>query len=115
MGMYWRELFKDPYWVMRKTTEDFAVLTYEQPLAFEPGEQFQYSNCGPIVVGLIIEKLSGQSYDDYIREHVTGPAGINSDLRIYTDLEYTVAVMTNYDPPAAQKVAGKLKEVLTGE
>ena len=37
---------------------------------------FEYSNCGPVVLGLIIEAVSGQDYFDYIRAHVYAPAGM---------------------------------------
>lgn len=79
MGSYWEELF-DSHWWEIKTVQQLADLTAEKPLQFEPGDRFSYSNAGPIVLGLIIEKLSGLSYDEYIRRNVTGPAGmINTD------------------------------------
>ena len=45
-------------------------------MLFEPGARFEYSNSGFIVLGAIIEKVSGQSYYDYVREHVYKPAGM---------------------------------------
>ena len=42
---------------------------------FEPGSRFAYSNYGFVLLGAIIEAVSGQSYYDYVREHVFGPAG----------------------------------------
>ena len=78
MGLYWREFFANPRWAHLKSVQDFDDLANTNPLAFEPGERFFYSNCGPLVLGLIIEKISGMSYDDYIRRHVTGPAGMTN-------------------------------------
>ena len=79
MGSYWEEMFDAKWWEI-KTVDQLAALTAENPLDFEPGDKFQYSNCGPIVLGLIIEKISGMSYDEYIRKNITGPAGmINTD------------------------------------
>jgi CubicO group peptidase (beta-lactamase class C family) len=79
-GMYWREFFSNPAWAYLKSVQDFDALTNSRPLAFEPGERFEYSNCGPIILGLIIERISGLSYDEYIRRNVTGPAGMaNTD------------------------------------
>jgi D-alanyl-D-alanine carboxypeptidase len=46
-------------------------------LAFEPGSKFQYSNDGFNLLATIIEKVSGQAYHDYVREHVFKPAGMN--------------------------------------
>ena len=48
----------------------------KEPLQSEPGSQTSYSNDGFIVLGAIIERVSGQSYADYIRDHVFKPAGM---------------------------------------
>jgi hypothetical protein len=45
--------------------------------------------------------------------HGGGFPGINGQLDMYLDRGYTVAVLANYDPPAAQLVAGKLRDLLT--
>lgn len=47
--------------------------------------------------------------------HSGGFAGINSQLDIYLDLGYTVAVMSNYSPPAAGRIADRVRKRLTGE
>lgn len=44
-------------------------------LAFEPGTTQEYSNFGFLLLSLIIEKVSGQPYHEYMQEHVFGPAG----------------------------------------
>jgi CubicO group peptidase (beta-lactamase class C family) len=49
-----------------------------KPLEFEPGEKFQYSNSGYILLGYIIEKLSGMSYGDYLAEHIFIPLGMEN-------------------------------------
>jgi CubicO group peptidase (beta-lactamase class C family) len=54
------------------------------PLLFEPGARFSYSNSGFIVLGAIIEHLTGQKYADYIRRHIFGPAGMtDTEIRVY--------------------------------
>lgn len=50
------------------------------PLDFEPGTQYAYSNAGYIVLGLVVEAVTGRSYDEALRERVLGPAGIDSDI-----------------------------------
>lgn len=57
--------------------KDYLALFAGKPLQFEPGKEFRYSNAGMIVAGLIVEKLSGQSYYDYVRAHIYKPAGMN--------------------------------------
>jgi CubicO group peptidase (beta-lactamase class C family) len=76
MGLYWREFFESAKIQEIVSVSDYDNLVNTNPLLFEPGEKFFYSNCGPLVLGLIIEKISGLSYDEYIRKHVTGPAGM---------------------------------------
>ena len=44
-----------------------------KPLEFTPGEKFSYSNSGYILLGYIIEKISGKSYEDYLRENIFQP------------------------------------------
>lgn len=61
-----------------KNTQDWYKTFVHYPLAFEPGLQFKYSNAGYIVLGAIIEKVSGQDYYSYIKEHITKPLGMNS-------------------------------------
>ena len=76
---YWEPLFNGNFTTVR-TVQGYAELFWNDSLLFEPGERFQYSNAGPIVLGLIIEKISGQSYFDYCIDHIHKPAGmINSD------------------------------------
>ena len=57
---------------------DFLPLFASEPLAFEPGSKRQYSNGGYIVLGAIIEKVSGQDYYEYVREHVFKIAGMEN-------------------------------------
>jgi CubicO group peptidase (beta-lactamase class C family) len=60
--------------------KDYLQFFAGKPLQFEPGKEFSYSNAGMIVAGLIVERVSGQSYFDYVREHIYKPAGMtNSD------------------------------------
>jgi CubicO group peptidase (beta-lactamase class C family) len=47
-------------------------------LAFEPGTDWSYSNFGYLILGGLIERLSGRTYYDYLDEHVFGPAGMRA-------------------------------------
>jgi CubicO group peptidase (beta-lactamase class C family) len=59
-----------------RTNGDFLPIFAADPLAFEPGSQRRYSNGGYAVLGAIIEKASGQSYYDFVRERIFLPAGM---------------------------------------
>jgi N-acyl-D-amino-acid deacylase len=52
-----------------------------QPLDFDPGARYAYSNLGYLILGRVIEKVSGMPYERYVREHVLAPAGV-TDMRI---------------------------------
>lgn len=63
-------------------TRHYASLTEglelfkDDPLAFEPGTRTLYSTFGYNLLGCAVEGASGQSFPDYLREHVFGPAGM---------------------------------------
>ncbi len=59
-----------------KTLSDFLPLFEGEKLKFEPGQGKAYSNAGYVVLGLIVEKISGRSYWDFVREHIFSPAGM---------------------------------------
>lgn len=60
-----------------------AVIRYMrgQPLQFDPGSGYSYSNFGYAVLGRNIERVTGESYEDYVRTNVLAPMGI-SRMRI---------------------------------
>jgi CubicO group peptidase (beta-lactamase class C family) len=57
-----------------RTLGDYLPLFVNQPLAFEPGTRNAYSNAGYVVLGLLIQRLSGEDYYTYVREHIFEPA-----------------------------------------
>jgi CubicO group peptidase (beta-lactamase class C family) len=61
-----------------RTIDEMAKLFVSEPLSFPPGQQFDYSNAGFILLGKIIERVSGQTYYDYVRDHIFRPAGMTS-------------------------------------
>ena len=65
-----REKFVDP--------GDYLDLIARQPTLFEPGKDWSYSNAGYVLLGRIVEEVSGESYFEYIRRHIFAPAGMSS-------------------------------------
>lgn len=57
---------------------DYIALFGERAVGFEPGSRFEYSNYGFVLLGALIEAVSGESYYDYVREHVFVPAGMTA-------------------------------------
>ena len=59
----------------------------DEPLLFEPGERINYSNFGYNLLGRILEKVSGKSYEDYVQEHIFRPLGmLNSGYDRHTPI-----------------------------
>lgn len=61
-----------------RTHADYLALLGDRGTLFEPGSRHEYSNYGYLLLGRIIEVVSGQRYADYVREHVFLPAGMTS-------------------------------------
>jgi CubicO group peptidase (beta-lactamase class C family) len=70
-------------YVKRNRTLAEAVLAFSQrPLDFEPGSKWAYCNPGIDTLGRIIEVVSEQSYEDFLRQRVFGPLGM-ADTTFY--------------------------------
>ena len=74
LGHYWDDW--DSYSNTIRELEDFKPLISDE-LAFEPGTDWQYSNSGYLLLGVIIEKVTGKTYFEYVDEVVFGPSGMN--------------------------------------
>ena len=53
------------------------MVFHDKPLEFQPGEKWAYSNQGYVVLGYVLERLSGQTYEDFIRDNIFKPLGMN--------------------------------------
>jgi CubicO group peptidase (beta-lactamase class C family) len=61
-----------------RTHADYVELYGKRGLEFEPGTQWAYSNYGFVLLGRVIEAVSGQSYYEYVQDHVYEPAGMTA-------------------------------------
>jgi len=57
-----------------RTPADYVALFGARAPEFPPGSRFSYANYGYVVLGRIIEAVSGQAYDQYLQDHIFGPA-----------------------------------------
>jgi CubicO group peptidase (beta-lactamase class C family) len=62
----------------------------DRELLFEPGEKFSYSNLAFEVLGDLIAKVSGQSFADYVKEHILLPLGMNDSSILIRDVDPTL-------------------------
>jgi len=68
-----------------RTLQDYVKLYGERGVEFEPGSKWEYSNYGFLLLGVLVEKVSGQSYYDYVAEHVYKPAGMTLTASLAED------------------------------
>jgi CubicO group peptidase (beta-lactamase class C family) len=80
--MRWIHYEGDP--PMNQTVLVEKVFPDYSKLEFEPGEDTKYTNFGYMVLGAVIEKVTNQSYENYIRQNILEPLGMKHTDFIYT-------------------------------
>ncbi|HSE98781.1 MAG TPA: serine hydrolase [Blastocatellia bacterium] len=65
-----------PLWRKDVSLKELIDLFKDKPFDFEPGERWSYNNSGYVLLGAIIEKVSGQSYQDFIEKNIFAPLGM---------------------------------------
>lgn len=58
------------------TPEKLVARFRDKPLEFQPGEKWKYSNSGYVLLGYLIEKISGESYEKFVQENIFTPLGM---------------------------------------
>jgi CubicO group peptidase (beta-lactamase class C family) len=58
------------------TPEKLVARFRDKPLDFQPGEKWSYSNSGYVLLGYLLEKASGESYEKFLQENIFGPLGM---------------------------------------
>ncbi|MGY4997772.1 serine hydrolase domain-containing protein [Streptomyces sp. 900105245] len=87
------------------TPQQLLDYAFRHPVLFEPGQKFFYSNTNLILLGLVVEKESGQRLGDYFAQHILGPAGMK-DTVFPTGSEFPAPHAQGYtDQTADGKVA----------
>ncbi len=88
LGSYFNETYMKGSRQLFRYVDDFKPLVNGEKPAFEPGKRFRYSNTGMLLLGVVIESVTGGSYFDYIRKHIYEPAGM-TDSDSY-EMDYPV-------------------------
>ena len=93
------DIFAAPHGKTRhaiRHNRDYLPLFVDNPLNFEPGTRQQYSNAGYVILGMLVERLSGTDYYRYVQERIYRPAGMTrtgawpvDSLPLNTALGYT--------------------------
>jgi CubicO group peptidase (beta-lactamase class C family) len=77
LGSYFTDAFWSGSRTLHRRLEDFKPLVRGESLAFEPGTAWRYSNTAFLLLGVVIERASGEDYFEHIRRHVYAPAGMS--------------------------------------
>lgn len=101
----WRPLHKEA------TTADTALaIIFATPLDTVPGARMVYSDLGAILLGKVVERVSGEPLDVYVTHHVTGPLGMTSTMyRPDASLRERVAP-TEFDPWRQRHIRGEVHD-----
>jgi CubicO group peptidase (beta-lactamase class C family)/formylglycine-generating enzyme required for sulfatase activity len=92
-----------------------ALASYEgKSLRFAPGERFEYSNAGYTILAAIIERVTGQSYEVYVQQHIFGPAGMPRSTTVSVPSPPGTAVGYALDARDAISVAPPISYVTFG-
>jgi CubicO group peptidase (beta-lactamase class C family) len=67
--------------------EQFLDAAFKRPLSFTPGTREQYSNTGYALLAAIIEKVSGATYDEYLRDNIINPLGLKNTGFLLPDFD----------------------------
>lgn len=79
------EVWKDRPMYRVRSPRDFVPLFHHLPMTFAPGERFAYNNSGFILLGLVVEALTGQSFTSYVQQHIFAPAGMTDSGYFWAD------------------------------
>lgn len=58
------------------TAEELLAISFDQPVNFAPDARFDYDNTNTVLLGVVVEKITGQPIRDYIQEHILTPRGL---------------------------------------
>ncbi|MFF8378471.1 serine hydrolase domain-containing protein [Streptomyces sp. NPDC015661] len=71
---FYKALTSDPYRPF--TPQELLAYSFKHPVQFQPGAEFDYCNTNLILLGLVVEKVSGTPLDEFVRTNVIEPAGL---------------------------------------
>ena len=97
LGSYFNDVYVKSSRDLFRKLDDYKPLIKDDRPAFTPGARFQYSNTGMFLLGVVIEKVTGEDYFEHVRKAVHGPAGM-TDTDCY-EMDYAVEnLAVGYSP-----------------
>jgi D-alanyl-D-alanine carboxypeptidase len=75
---FWPQDYVMPMMLSATTPQSIADRWAKQPLDFDPGSRWQYSNTNYTLAGMVVEKASGMPFFQFLRTRILQPLGLNS-------------------------------------
>ena len=97
LASYWGDEFNQKRETLLNVRDHLPIIAKQAP-SFTPGEKFYYSNSGFMLLGAIIEKVSGQSYYDYVQRNIYDRAGMK-DTGFYDPKQWAPKLAVGYTKP----------------
>ncbi|WP_225802815.1 serine hydrolase [Streptomyces sp. NK15101] len=88
------------------TPQELLAYSFKHPVQFQPGAEFDYCNTNLILLGLVVEKVSGTPLDEFVRKNVLAPAGLRHTV-FPTDAAFPNPHAHGY---TVQTASGKLED-----
>jgi CubicO group peptidase (beta-lactamase class C family) len=79
---YWPQDYVPPFMLRPVSPGKILDQWARKPLDFDPGSQWQYSNTGYVIAGLIVERASGQPLFEFLSQHIFAPLGMKSVINV---------------------------------
>jgi D-alanyl-D-alanine carboxypeptidase len=79
---YWPQDYVPPFMLQPVSPEELLGEWARKPLDFDPGAQWQYSNTGYVIAGLIVERASGQPLFEFLRQRIFTPLDMKSVMNV---------------------------------
>ena len=77
------------------TEDDLVRIFSAMPMDFQPGEKWKYSNTGYVILGVLIHRVTGKFYGDFLQERIFHPLGMTS-TRIISEVDIIPGRTTGY-------------------
>lgn len=79
---YWPQDYVPPFMLDSISAAGILDRWARKPLDFDPGTRWQYSNTNYVIAGLIVEKVTGMPFFEFLRSRILGPLGVQSVVNV---------------------------------
>jgi len=97
-------------WRIAKSPEEARRAVIDTPLAYRPGQYFEYSDLGADLLGMVVETVAGKPLDVFLHERVFQPLGMNDTFFLPPDSVFDRVAPTEVTPPRGYPLKGQVHD-----